>query len=117
MATETIPTRSQTRSLRAAYGAIALLLLAANLRPALTNVGPLLAMIRSSLGLSGAAAGLLTTLPLLIFAGFAPFARLCQVLGMERTLAGCLTLIVAGIALRSQGSVAALFGGTVVFAI
>ncbi|HEY2528801.1 MAG TPA: MFS transporter [Xanthobacteraceae bacterium] len=96
---------------------IVFFLLIANLRPALTSVGPLLEAIRSHLGLSDTAAGLLPTLPLLIFACFSPFARLGQVLGIERTLAVCLTLIVAGLALRSEGSVAALFGGTVIFAI
>jgi CP family cyanate transporter-like MFS transporter len=116
MATDVIRIRSDTRS-RTAYGVIVFLLLAANLRPALTSVGPLLEAIRSDLGLSDTAAGLLATMPLLIFAGFSPFARLGQVLGMERTLAACLASIVAGIALRSQGSVAALFAGTVIFAI
>jgi CP family cyanate transporter-like MFS transporter len=104
------------KSFRISYGALAFLFVAANLRPALTSVGPVLDAIRSSLDLSGAAAGFLTTLPLLIFAAFSPFARLGQVFGIERTLAGCLVLAAAGIALRSQGSVAALFGGTVIFA-
>jgi MFS transporter, CP family, cyanate transporter len=103
------------RSLRISYSVLAFFVLAANLRPALTGVGPLLATIQSSLSLSGAAAGFLPTLPLLIFAGFSPFARLGQVFGIERTLAGCLALIAAGIALRSQGSVTALFGGTAMF--
>lgn len=111
------PPSAAPRSLRIGYGVLAFFLLAANLRPALTSVGPLLAAIQSSLGLSGAAAGFLPTLPLLIFAGFSPFARLGQVFGIERTLAGCLALVVAGIALRSQGSIAALFGGTAIFAI
>lgn len=96
---------------------IVFFLLVANLRPALTSVGPLLEVIRSDLGLSDTAAGLLPTLPLLIFAGFSPFARLGQVFGIERTLAVCLALIVAGLALRSEGSVVALFGGTAIFAI
>jgi CP family cyanate transporter-like MFS transporter len=108
-------TESSPKSFKLSYGVLAFLLLAANLRPALTGVGPVLDAIRSSLDLSGAAAGFLTTLPLLIFAGFSPFARLAQVFGVERTFAGCLVLIVAGIALRSQGSVAALFGGTALF--
>jgi CP family cyanate transporter-like MFS transporter len=109
-------TAAAQRSFNVNYSVLAFFLLAANLRPALTSVGPVLEAIRSSLGLSGAAAGLLATLPLLIFAGFSPFARLGHVFGLERTLAGCLALAVAGIALRSQGSVAALFGGTVIFA-
>jgi MFS transporter, CP family, cyanate transporter len=116
MTAEVIQTRSDTCFSRTAYGIIAFLLLAANLRPALTSVGPLLGSIRSSLGLSGAMAGLLTTLPLLIFAGFSPFARLGQVLGIERALAVCLALIAAGLALRSEGSISALFGGTAIFA-
>ena len=99
------------------YSAFAFFLLVANLRPALTAVGPLLEVIRSSLGLSSTAAGLLPTLPLLIFAIFSPFARLGDLFGIERTLAGCLALIATGVALRSEGSVAALFGGTVIFAI
>jgi CP family cyanate transporter-like MFS transporter len=103
------------RSFKVSYGVFAFFLLVANLRPALTSVGPLLGTIRSSLGLSDAAAGLLPTLPLLIFAGLSLFARLGEAFGIEKTLAWCLTLIAAGIALRSQGSIAALFAGTAVF--
>lgn len=117
MSMSSIILRAKTgpRAVKAGYGLIAFFLLAANLRPALTSVGPLLETIRSSLGLSSAAAGLLPTLPLLIFAAFSPFAGLGRVFGIERTLAGCLALVAAGILLRSQGSIAALFGGTVVF--
>jgi len=107
---------SASRSFRISYGILAFFLLVANLRPALTSVGPVLEAIRSSLGLSSAAVGLLGTLPLLVFAGVAPLARLGHVFGIEKTLAGCLALTVAGIALRSQGSVIALFGGTMIFA-
>lgn len=109
--------RGAARSWTRVYVFIAFCLLVANLRPALTSVGPMLASIRSDLGLSGVTAGLLPTLPLLIFAIFSPLARLGRVFGIERTLAGCLTLIAAGIAVRSQGSSIALFGGTVIFAI
>jgi CP family cyanate transporter-like MFS transporter len=108
---------AQSRSFRISYGVFAFFLVAANLRPPLTNIGPLLDPIRHSLGLSSTATGLLAALPLPIFACFAPFARLGFVLGIERTLAGCLGLITAGIALRSQGSVAALFGGTAILAV
>jgi CP family cyanate transporter-like MFS transporter len=114
MTTEAMTTEAAPRSSTGSYSVLAFFLLVANLRPALTSVGPVLEAIRSSLGLSGAAAGLLSTLPLLIFAGFSPLARLGDVLGIERILAGCLALAVAGIALRSEGSIAALFGGTVI---
>jgi CP family cyanate transporter-like MFS transporter len=112
-----IPTKAVPSAVKLSYGMFAFFVLVANLRPALTGVGPLLESIRSSLGLSGAAAGLLPTLPLLIFAAFSPFARLGGIFGIERTLAGCLALIVAGISLRSAGSIAALFGGTATLAV
>jgi hypothetical protein len=67
------------------YSVVAFFLLVANLRPALTSVGPLLEAIRSSLGPSSAAAGLLTTLPLLVFAAASPLASLGEVIGIERT--------------------------------
>jgi len=102
--------------IRTASFLIALLLIAANLRPSLTSVGPLLKTIQDQLALSATAAGLLTSLPLLAFAGCAPLARLARQHGAERMLlAGLLTLIV-GILLRSEGSTVALFAGTAVLA-
>jgi len=101
---------------RTASFLIALLLIAANLRPSLTSVGPLLKTIQDQLALSATAAGLLTSLPLLAFAACAPLARLARQHGPERMLlAGLLTLI-AGILLRSEGSTFALFAGTAVLA-
>jgi MFS transporter, CP family, cyanate transporter len=109
-------TIDKARSFAFSYSILAFLLLAANLRPALTGVGPVLNEIRSSLGLSGSAAGLLGALPVLIFAVVSPIARLTHRFGLERTLAGSLALTAAGVALRSHGSVAALFAGTTIFA-
>jgi MFS transporter, CP family, cyanate transporter len=113
----TITRNAAGLSLKRSYGLVALLLLAANLRPALTSVGPLLAAIQSNLSLSGAVAGLLPTMPLLIFAAVSPLARFGDAFGIERTLAGCLALVVGGIALRSAGSIGALFVGTAIFAV
>jgi CP family cyanate transporter-like MFS transporter len=95
---------------------IALLLIAANLRPSITGVGPLLKSIQEDLGLTAAAAGMLGSLPLLIFAAFAPFARLARQLGAERMLLVGLAVLVAGILLRSEGHTATLFAGTVTLA-
>jgi CP family cyanate transporter-like MFS transporter len=104
-----------SQSFKLSYGLFAFFLVVVNLRPALTSVGPLLGTIRSSLGLSDAAVGLLPTLPLLIFAVLSLPARLGETFGIEKTLAWCLALIAAGIGLRSQGSIAALFAGTAIF--
>jgi CP family cyanate transporter-like MFS transporter len=100
--------------IRSASFLIALLLIAANLRPTLTSVGPLLKTIQDELSLSATAAGLLSSLPLLAFAGFAPLATLARQHGAERIMLGALLALVAGTLLRSEGSTAALFAGTVV---
>lgn len=91
---------------------VAFLLLAANLRPALTSVGPLIGTIRETTGLSLAAAGILSSLPLLAFAAFAPLAGLVRRYGIERMIVGALLLLCIGIGLRSFGSVTSLFAGT-----
>lgn len=95
---------------------LALILLTINLRPALTSVGPLLEDIRASVGMSATAAGVLNSLPLLAFAVFSPLAQFGRRFGMERTLAAIMALLALGILLRSQGSVAALFAGSIVLA-
>ena len=53
---------------------VAVVLLGANLRAVFSSLPPLLEDVRADLGLSAAAAGLLTTLPLLCFGLLAPLA-------------------------------------------
>ena len=77
----------------------AIVLLALNLRTLVASLPPLLTHIRADLGLSGFAAGLLTTLPVLAFGAFAPLApRLTRRVSIERVLVGCavLTAVAAG---------------------
>ena len=94
---------------------LAFVLLAANLRPALTSVAPLIGQISTSTGISNGVAGLLTGLPLLAFAVLSPIAsRLARRFGMERVLLASLLVLAAGILLRSAGAVAALFLGTAI---
>jgi CP family cyanate transporter-like MFS transporter len=89
--------------------------LAANLRPALTGVAPLIGEIQSDTGISNGAAGLLTTLPLLAFGLLSPVApRLARRFGVERALLASLLLLAAGILLRWAEAVAALFLGTAI---
>jgi len=94
----------------------ALLLIAANLRPSLTGVGPLLRTIQDDLMLSATAAGLLASLPVLVFAAFAPLARLARQLGAERMLLVGLLVLIVGLLARSEGHVVTLFVGTVILA-
>ena len=84
-----------------------LILVALNLRPALSSLAPLLDRITQDLGLSTLAAGLLTTLPVVCLGIFAPLApRLARRLGVERTLS--LALVTLGIALWLRASDMAL---------
>lgn len=92
---------------------LGIVLIALTMRSPLTSVGPLVGSIRESLGLSNAAAGLITTLPLLAFALLSPFAPiLARRFGVERTLLYALVLLMAGIAIRSLTATASLFAGT-----
>ncbi|TQM03830.1 CynX/NimT family MFS transporter [Pseudonocardia kunmingensis] len=94
--------------------AAAIVLVAANLRPAVVGLAPVLPEIQRSVGLSATASGVLTALPVLCFGLLAPAApRLARRFGIGRTLLGALVLICLGIALRSSGPTATLFAGTV----
>ena len=94
---------------------LGLVLVALNLRPALSSLSPLLADVSSSLGLSAAKAGLLTTLPVLCLGLFAPTAPiLARRFGAERVVLGILLTLAAGIVLRSSLGEVGLFVGSLV---
>lgn len=94
---------------------LALFLVGVNLRPALSSVGPVLATIRNSTGLSSTGAGLLTTLPVLCFGLFAPFApRLASRLGTERAVMLALLILAAALGARVFAGIPGLFIGTLI---
>ncbi len=94
---------------------LGLVLVALNLRPALSSMAPLLGEVSASLGLSGTQAGLLTTLPVFCLGLFAPLAPLlARRLGSERVVLLILLVLAAGIGLRSHFGVAGLFAGSLV---
>ncbi|OLT48353.1 MFS transporter [Cellulosimicrobium sp. CUA-896] len=106
---------AQVRRPLALGAVLAIVLAALNLRPAVVAVSPLLGEIRADEGLSGAAAGLLTTLPVLCFGILAPVAPvLARRLGLERVLCASLVLLCVGFAVRLAPTTWALFAGTVV---
>jgi CP family cyanate transporter-like MFS transporter len=93
---------------------VGVILLALNLRPLIVVVSPLLGIIRADTGLSAAAAGLLTTLPVLCFGALAPLApKLGRRFGLEPTLLLTMVAIAAGAAARLLRPTAALLAGTV----
>jgi CP family cyanate transporter-like MFS transporter len=107
--------RGHSHRVRVVLLVVGIVLVAANLRPALTSVAPLISQIRTDTGISNGVAGLLTTLPLLAFGLLSPAApRLTHRFGIEHALLASLLLLAAGILLRSAGAVAALFLGTAV---
>ena len=92
-----------------------ILMIATTLRVTFTGAAPLLDAIRADYGLSTAATGMLTTLPLLAFALISPLAAgVARRIGMERSLFVAMLLICAGIAVRSLPSPAMLFTGTAI---
>jgi len=92
---------------------LGLILVALNLRPALSSMAPLLSDISKSLGLSAAQAGLLTTLPVLCLGLFAPLAPLlARRFGAERVVLGILLTLAGGIILRSSLGEFGLFAGS-----
>jgi CP family cyanate transporter-like MFS transporter len=96
-----------------AWWLTALVLVALNLRPAIASVPPLADEISTALGLSAAATGLLTTLPVVCMGLFAPVGSLAsRWLGAERTLAAGVALIAAGTLLRAVSGAVALYAGT-----
>lgn len=89
-----------------------IILLSANLRPAITGVGPLVEIITRQTGLPSAIAGILTTLPLIAFGVVSPISpSLVRKFGMERSLFLGLVVLTIGTLLRSWGSVFGLMIG------
>lgn len=109
------PTTTRTTARRGgALAAFAVLLLAANLRPPVVGVAPLVDQAREGLGVSSGVAGLLTSLPVLCFGLLAPVApRLARRWGLERLLVAALVVLALGIALRLVSALAVILVGSV----
>ncbi|WP_029145001.1 CynX/NimT family MFS transporter [Microbacterium luticocti] len=111
-----VPTPSPARSdrtVRAGLMLAGVLLLAANLRAGITSVGPVMADIRTDLGIGGAAASFLVALPVIGFAVISPVApTIARRIGLEWSLAGSLLVLAAAIVLRSVPLPGAIWAGT-----
>src|SRR5690625_2239356 len=97
---------------------IGIVVVAFNLRPAITSIGPLIGMIRLDLGLEHWSAGLLTSLPLLAFAAMSPIVpQLGNRHTNERMMVLGLFVIIMGISIRSVPYKTLLFSGTILVGI
>ncbi len=89
---------------------VGIVVLAFNLRPSAVSVGPVLGEIRSGLGMSATETGLLTSLPVLAFAGFGALApRFARLVGLHRLTLISLLCVVGGLAGRSGVSSVPVF--------
>ncbi|MFF3441257.1 CynX/NimT family MFS transporter [Streptosporangium sp. NPDC002721] len=89
---------------------LGIVLAALNLRTAVTSVGPVLDQITSGLGMTAVGAGLLTTLPVLIFASVgAVTPALARKVGEHRLLLLALLVLGAGLLVRSMVGSAEVF--------
>lgn len=92
---------------------LAILVVALNLRGAITSVGPLLEMIQLDIGLSGTAAGLLTSLPLFAFGFLSPYAApLARRVGIELAIFLSMLVLLLGLGLRYLPGAFTLYLGT-----
>ncbi|MFF5208292.1 CynX/NimT family MFS transporter [Streptosporangium sp. NPDC000396] len=89
---------------------LGIVLAAVNLRTAVTSVGPVLDRISSGLGMSGVGVGLLTTLPVLIFASVgAVTPALARKVGEHRLLLLALITLGSGLLTRAMVDSAEVF--------
>ena len=92
-----------------------IVLIAFNLRPAITSVGPLVGTIRDYFGINNLEAGFLTTIPLIAFAVFSPFvAKLSHRLGNELSMLLAMLLLIIGILIRYVDHISMMYLGTLV---
>lgn len=105
---------TNTKSLYIFLLVTGIVLVAFNLRPAITSLGPLVGMIQKDIGLAHWSAGLLMSLPLIVFAVMSPIIpKLASYLTNERTLLIGLVALLIGICIRSIPMTFFLFTGTV----
>ena len=90
-----------------------IVLIAFNLRPAITSLGPLVGMIQKDVGIAHWSAGLLMSLPLIVFAVISPIIpKLSRRFTNEVILLLGLVLLLIGICIRSISMTFFLFTGT-----
>lgn len=113
MPLETMQEKEQNKKYRILL-VIGIVLIAFNLRAAITSVGPVLGFIREDLGVDHSSVGVLTTMVLLTFAGVSAVAyRFGNRVGHQRALFLGLIVLVAGILIRTVPNLWFLYAGSV----
>ncbi|MCE4048722.1 MULTISPECIES: CynX/NimT family MFS transporter [Bacillaceae] len=95
-----------------------IVLVAFNLRPAITSLGPLVGFIQEDVGLAHWSSGLLMSLPLITFSVMSPLVpKISSRLSNEKTLLLGLIILLTGICSRSIPYTFFLFAGTLLVGI
>ncbi|WP_125766979.1 MFS transporter [Lapidilactobacillus wuchangensis] len=95
-----------------------IIFVAANMRLPITMMPSLMAALQKEIGLPSSLAGLVTTIPLFVFAVMSPvIAWVARRFGNERTIYALLILVAIGSYLRILPTIAWLFSGTLILAI
>lgn len=94
------------------------ILLSANMRASYTGVGTIVDLIQEELGLSSTVAGLITTVPILVFAAVCPVASgLAERFSIGKMIQAALVMICLGVGLRAFFGAFGLFAGTTLMAV
>ncbi|WHY00160.1 MFS transporter [Neobacillus sp. DY30] len=110
---EFLESKANTKSTYIYLFIVGIVLIAFNLRPAITSLGPLVGMIQEDVGLAHWSAGLLMSLPLVVFAVMSPLVpKIANRLTNELTLIIGLLSLFIGITIRSIPMTFFLFTGT-----
>ena len=86
--------------------------ISANLRAAITSVGPVISEISAQLNMSNFQSGLVTTIPLMAFGFLSVTApKLASKIGIEKVLGFSMLVLASGLIIRTFGNVSFLFLG------
>ncbi|MBO1198735.1 MFS transporter [Staphylococcus simiae] len=97
---------------------IAIVLIASTLRAPLTSVGPVIDEIKEVMHINNGIAGILTTIPLLIFAIVSPLvSKVTAKLTMSRTITYAMILLIVALILRVSGDFTLFIVGTILIGI
>ena len=97
---------------------LAIVFIASTLRAPLTSVGPVVDEIKHVMEINNSVAGILTTIPLIIFAIVSPLvSRVTSRLTMSRTILYSTILLIIGLYLRVAGDFSLFIIGTLVLGI
>ncbi|UXR76034.1 MULTISPECIES: MFS transporter [unclassified Staphylococcus] len=97
---------------------IGIVLIAGTLRAPLTAVGPILNQIKEDLHINNGIAGLITTIPLIIFGIVSPIvSKVLTRFSMSHVLFYAILLLIVGLVVRVSGGILSFFIGTVIIGI